>query len=117
MFGGWIMAILLLIFNCYSFGLMLPSEKQISGFSGHIVENTTICFSPKFIPLFLMFAYVAYGIITLIVNKREDQEKIQNKEIPLALRATLNSGNKNKFRKINSKKSKYKHGTKKKRNR
>lgn len=117
LFCGWIMAILLLIFNCYSFGLMLPFEKQITGFSGHIIEHTTICFSPKFIPIFLMFAFVAYGIFSIYANKYEDNSKIQDKEIPQALRAALSDNNKNKYRKINSKKSKYKHGSKKKRRR
>ena len=116
LFCGWIMALLMLIFNCYTFGLMLPFEKQITGFSGHITEHTSICFSPKFIPIFLMFAFIAYGIFALIVNKYEENSRIQNAEIPQALTATL-SRNKNKYRKINSKKSKYKNGSKKKRNR
>lgn len=109
------MAILMLIFNCYSFGLMLNYEKQISGYSGYILEKTTLCFSPKFIPIFLMFAFIAYGIFAIILSKKEDNERIQNREIPKSISAFISS-NKNKYRKINSKKSKYKNGSKKKRN-
>ena len=115
-FGGWIMTILLIIFNCYTFGLMIPSKTQIAGFNGHIVELTTICFSPKIIPMFLVILLIAYSIFAIIVNKKEENLKMQNKEIPAALAITLSKSHKQHI-KIKSKKSKYKNGSKKKRNR
>ena len=115
-FGGWIMTILLTIFNFYSFGLMLTSKNQIAGFSGQITENTSICFSPKIIPILLVLLLIAYSIFAIILNKKEENYKLQNKEIPAALAIALNKNHK-KYIKTNSKKSKFKNGSKKKRNR
>lgn len=116
MFGGWIMTILLTIFNFYSFGLMLTSKNQISGFSGQITEHTSICFSPKLAPILLVVLLITYSIFSIILNKKEENYKLQNKEIPAALAIALNKSHKI-YIKTNSKKSKYKNGSKKKRNR
>jgi len=114
-FFGWALAVLLLIFNIYTFAMAISSETQITGFSGKIIQESTVCLSPKFILLLTMFLLVGYNILAMWLDKKEQLQEKQNREIPLAVSGNIS--HKNKFRKIHSKKSKYKNGSKKKRNR
>jgi len=113
-FCGWILTILLLVFNIYTFSLAVSFDNQISGFSGKIMEKVTTCMSPKTLPLLLLVALIIYSVLATLFDKKISQEEKQNKEIPVVVSASL--GTKNKYRKIYSKKSKYKNGSKKKRN-
>lgn len=112
-FLGWISVALIFIFNIFTFSLAVSSINHIKGFNGKIVEENTFCLAPKFLPIFLMFAYLAYAIISTHFEKHHAKIEKQNEEIPIELNLTIN--NQHKYRKINSKKSKYKHGSKKKR--
>ena len=113
-FCGWIMSLFLLIFNIYSFSLAVSFDNHITGFNGNVMEKITTCMSPKTLPLLLLLLLVLYSIFATILDKKEAQEEKQNKEIPVTISSNL--ANANRYRKINSKKSKYKNGSKKKRN-
>ena len=114
-FVGWVQTVIILIFNLYTFSLALSFVKNIEGFQGNIVEETMVCMGPKFLTIFLVFAFLAYAIVAMILERMDNKFEKHQKEIPEAVSKTLQT--QNRFRKINSKKSKYKHGSKKKRHR
>ena len=82
---------------------------------GTIKEEITICMSPKIICFVLISVLVLYGITTTILERLDNKIAARNKEIPIFVSEKIKNGNR--YRKINSKKSKYKHGSKKKRRR
>lgn len=114
-FVGFVTAILYLIFNIYTFSLAVNSRNNITGFDGNIMEETSICLSPKFIPIVVMIAFIAYSLFALYLLKKDNRLAIQDREIPKII--SQNISNTNRYRKINSKKRKYKNGSKKKRHR
>ena len=114
-FGNWVLVVLFLMFNIYTFSLVITTTNNIEGFNGTIMEEITTCMSPKTSSLIILFSLVAIAIFATYMDKVDSKIEKQNKEIPLAISANIS--NKNRYRKINCKKSKYKHGSKKKRHR
>lgn len=111
-FVGWIQVVLLVVFNIYTFSLAISSKTNITGFSGIILEETTICMSPKLIPILLLVLYAIYSFIAMTIDRIEGKYEKQYKEIPAVISDNIPTNAK---RKINYKKRKYKHGSKKKR--
>lgn len=118
-FGGFISFGLLLVFAILTFSMALFSTTNIKGINGgNIMQQTTICFSPKAIVFVIIPLFLAYAIYALKLDKLDNKYNIQIKEIPTSMNDNINKKiNYNKYRKINSKKSKYKHGSKKERRR
>lgn len=118
-FGGFISFGLLLVFAILTFSMALFSTTNIKGINGgNIMQQTTICFSPKAIVFVIITLFLAYAIYALKLDKLDNKYNIQIKEIPTSMNDNINKKiNYNKYRKINSKKSKYKHGSKKERRR
>lgn len=114
-FSSWISVVLYIIFLIYTFSIVVPFTNNIAGFNGTIMEEITICMSPKWFCVLVITILLSYGIAATILDRIDTKIDKRNKEIPLAI--STNISNKNKYRKINSKKSKYKHGSKKKRHR
>ena len=67
----------------------------------------------------LLFLLIIYSTIALILDKLDTKRERQLREVPTYMsdKIKFNNKNQNRYRKINSKKSKYKHGSKKKRRR
>lgn len=112
MFVGWIEAVIYLIFAIFTFSLVLTSSSSIEGFSGSIKEEITTCLSPTTLGFIIFFALIAYSIIVTFFEQKDRKLEKQNREIPVLISQSIKP--KNRYRKINSKKSKYKNGTKKK---
>lgn len=112
MFIGWVQVAIYLIFAIFTFSLVLTSSNTIEGFSGSIKEEITTCLSPATLGFITLFSLVAYSIIVTLFEKQDRKIEKQNREIPVIVSQSIKP--KNRYRKINSKKSKYKNGTKKK---
>lgn len=114
-FGCWVLVVLFLIFNLFTFSQVITTTNNIEGFNGTIMEMITTCMSPRTFSFIVLFTLVAFAIFTTYLDRIDTKFEKQNEEIPFAI--SENISNKNKYRKINSKKSKYKNGSKKKRHR
>lgn len=112
MFIGWVEVAIYLLFAILTFSLVVTSTNNIEGFNGSIMEEITICMSPTTLGFTLLFAMIVYSIIVTLFERQDRKVEKQNREIPFVV--SQNITNRNRYRKINSKKSKYKHGTKKK---
>lgn len=111
-FVGWVQVVLLVIFNVYTFSLAISSRTNITGFSGIILEETTICMSPKITPIILLVLFIIYSIVAMTIDRIEGKYEKQYREIPQVISDNLPANAK---RKINYKKRKFKNGSKKKR--
>lgn len=118
-FIGWVLAILALLSQFFTFGFAINSPTQIDGLHGFIAEDATIGTSSKILGLAILFLLIIYSTIALILDKLDTKRERQLREVPTYMsdKIKFNNKNQNRYRKINSKKSKYKHGSKKKRRR
>ena len=118
-FIGWVLTVLSLITQFFTFGFAINTPTQIQGLNGFIAEDATIGTSSNILGLAILFSLVIYSTIALILDKLDTKRERQLKEVPTYMsdRIKFNNKNQNRYRKINSKKSKYKHGSKKKRRR
>lgn len=118
-FAGWVLCVLSLIIQFFTFSFAINVKTQIDGIDGHLFEEATIATSPKIFAIVILLVLVIYSTIAIILDKLDTKYERQLKEVPKHMtdQIKFNSKNQNKYRKINSKKSKYKHGSKKKRHR
>lgn len=118
-FSGWVLVVLSLIIQFFTFSFAINVKTQIDGIDGHLFEEATIATSPKILAIVILVALIIYSTIALILDKIDAKQERQLKEVPKYMtdQIKFNNKNQNRYRKINSKKSKYKHGSKKKRHR
>lgn len=114
---GWILVCLMLLTQFFTFSFAISSQNIIESITKQtLTEEITYAATPKFLSIFLLFALVVYSIVASIMDRLEAKNERQNKEIPVYIAEKIASNkNQNKYRKIKSKKSKYKNGSKKKR--
>ena len=84
-FGGWILSVVYLVFNIYSFTLAISSDNIIEGVTGTIREITTTCLGPKFFAILTMLLLVGYATYVTIFDRLDTKIDKQNKEIPVVV--------------------------------
>lgn len=112
-YGAWVQTVLCLAVQIFTFSFAISSQNVIGNIvNDTLTEEITYAATPKFLSIFILLVLFVYATIVTILDKQDTKIEKQNKEIPKFMSEQIQ--NKNKYRKINSKKSKYKYGSKKK---